>query len=52
MDKRDKRDEGGYQEEGCLMRIHLVIARSAATWRSRHPKDGPSSNEIAALRSQ
>ena len=35
-----------------LARTQFVIARSVATWRSRHPKDGPSSNEIATLRSQ
>ena len=27
MDAQDGQDDGGYQEEGCLMRIHLVIER-------------------------
>ena len=35
-----------------LARTQFVIVRSIATWRSRHPKDGPSNSEIATLRSE
>ena len=35
-----------------LTRSQFVIARSAATWRSRRPQKGSSSDEIATLRPQ